>query len=567
MLKNLRFPKNKKFLLVLCILFIGLVLRLWNFQNLFYFAIDEEKGAYIIKGITTLSHFPALGHPSSVGFRLGPLLYYLIAPIYKIFGPNPLNWGFLSILTSLLSMTLIYKIGTKIDKLTGIFALFLYSLSYLNVLYDRRGWPVSFHSLIALAILYSLLKIKSGNQKYIFILTFTLIAATQFEIATLLFLPLVIVAWFLFRLKVMTPRPESRGLYKVESETPYRKPQEAIHPLHEMAGLSGTGVKRKLIIFSILLFLLSQSGFIISDLRHNFLNTKYLINYFNPAAKERIAKNVPLTGERSVYLAHNLIPSTFARTLFAFSPNNTAIQYANCSQYLKYKQSQIPIILKLSVVGVFLTFFYFMKRMWKEQNDKAFIFKIIFLYLTIIFFGISIYTYFFHGEMAEYYLLSTFAYFFIILGFWLSKLYKSKIGRLVVILLLLVFTIDNSQKLFLSQNPYGFKNKEKAINYSLSIVGNKSFVLDSFQTCWYSGGYRYLYTLADKEPLTSYMDQYLSEYYTPDKTANPEYLVVILTPELVGSNPSGYEIYKDSINSTADHKEKFGAIEVYIKKL
>ena len=526
MLNNLKLLKNRKFLLVLGIIFIGLFLRYWNFQNLFYFAIDEEKGAYIIKGITTFSHFPALGHPSSVGFRLGPLLYYLIAPIYKTFGPNPVNWGLLSVLTSLLSMILIYKIGTKIDKFTGIFALFLYSLSYLNVIYDRRGWPVSFHSLIALSILYSLLKIKNGREKYIFILTFALIAATHFEIATLLFLPLIIIAWFIFKLKV----------------------------------------KRKLIIFSILLFLLSQSGFIISDLRHNFLNTKYLINYFDPYAKVRIAKNVPLTGVRNVYLAHNLIPSTFVRSLFTFSKSNVAIQYANCPQYLEFKQSQIPIILKQGIAFTFLVFFYFVFKNWKEKTDKLAILKIIFIYLIIIFSGITVYTYLFHGEMAEYYLLSAFAYFFLMLSYLLSKLFKSRI-KIIVILFLTIFMLDNTQKLFLSSNPYGMDNKQAAVDYSLAIVGSQPFVLDSFQTCWYSGGYRYLYTLKGYEPLVSYMDQYLSEYYTPDKITEPIYQVVILTPELIGSNPLGFEEYRKKIDSIADYKEKFGAIEMYVRKI
>ncbi len=526
MLKSLKFFKNKIFFVVLIIILTGIFLRLWNFNNLFYFAIDEEKAGFIIKDIATLSHFPALGHPSSVGFRLGPLLYYLIAPIYKLFGPNPVNWGLFSVFTSLVSMILIYKIGIKINRFTGIFALLLYSISYLNVLYDRRGWPVSFHSLIALTILYSLLKIKNGRQMYVFVLTFALIAATHFEIASLLFLPLAIIAWFLFKLKV----------------------------------------KRKLIIFSILLFLLSQSGFIISDLRHNFLNTKYLINYFSPSAKERIASNVPLTGIRNVYLAHNLIPATFARTLFSYSEPNAAIQYANCPQYLKFKQSQTPIILKLLAIFIFLTFFYYALKQWKKQNDEGLVLKTISLYLIIIFSGISIYTYLFHGEMAEYYLLSSFAYFFILLAFILSKLFKSKIG-ILVILFIAIFSADNIGKIFKSVNPYGLNNKLAAVNYSLSIVGSHPFVLDSFQTCWYSGGYRYLYTLKGYGPLVSYMDQYLSEYYSPDKITKPIYQIVILTPELIGSNPLGFEEYREKIDSIADYKEKFGAIEVFVKKI
>jgi 3-isopropylmalate/(R)-2-methylmalate dehydratase small subunit len=42
---------------------------------------------------------------------------------------------------------------------------------------------------------------------------------------------------------VKTPRPKGRGFLKVESDTPYRKPQIAIHPRTNSPGLSGTGVK------------------------------------------------------------------------------------------------------------------------------------------------------------------------------------------------------------------------------------------------------------------------------------------------------------------------------------
>lgn len=526
MLNKLKFIKNRKFLLISSIIISGLILRLWNFHNLYYFAIDEEKASFIINGIISGLHFPALGYPSSVGFRLGPLLFYLIAPIYKIFGSNPVNWGLFSVFISVISMILIYKIGAKINKTTGILSLFFYSISYLNILYDRRGWPVSFHSFIALSILYSLLKIKNGDQKYVFILTFFLIAATHFEVATLLFLPLVITIWLLFKLKV----------------------------------------KRILIIISVILMVISQSGFIIFDLRHNFLNIKYLINYFNPNAKERVAKNLPLTGIKDVYLAHNLIPSTFARTLFAFSDPNTAIQYANCPQYLAYKQSKIPLILKLSIICIFLIFLYYTFQKNQRGRDESAILKIISVYFILLFTGIAIYTYLFHGEMAEFYLITGFAYFFIILGFIFSIILKSKINILAVIFLFIFATL-NIQALFKSYNPYGLSHKKDAVKYALSVIGNEPFVLDSFQTCWYSGGYRYLFSYEKHESLTSYMDQYLEEYYIPNRNLLPEYRITILTPELVGNNPSGYDRFKDNINLIADFKEKFGSIEVYINKI
>ena len=154
--------KSKLSILILALIIsCSLFLRLYKFNDLFYYAIDEEKAAYIVKGIIDFTHFPSVGHPSSIGFRLGPLLFYLISPIYKLLGPHPVNLGYLSIIASIFSMILIYKIGSRVNKYTGWFSLILYAFSYLTIVYDRRGWQVSFHSFIALLILFSLIKIKN----------------------------------------------------------------------------------------------------------------------------------------------------------------------------------------------------------------------------------------------------------------------------------------------------------------------------------------------------------------------------------------------------------------------
>ena len=514
-----------KQLIILIIILIGLLLRVWNFHNLFYFAIDEEKAAYIINGITSGTHFPTVGHPSSIGFRLGPLQYYLLAPFYKLISPSPVTWGYLSVAVSFVSMILIYKLGSKIGRNVGIFSLFFYNFSFLNIIYDRRGWQLSFHSLLALSILYSILKIKKGHSKYAYILTLALIGATHFEVATILFVPFVFFAIILFKLKF----------------------------------------KLKIAAICILLFIISHLGLLIFDLRHQFINSKYLLNYFSSSAYERIAPNVPLAGIREVYLAHNLIPSTLGRTLFP-GPANLAIQYANCPQYLSHKQQIIPPIIKLAVFLLLIYFLYTTIINWGEKDDVTNIRKAILLYLFLLFSGTAIYTYFFNGEMAEYYLLSSFAYFFIVIGILCQRILNTRFKWLMICLALL-FMITNSQKVFTSNNPYGLNEKIRAINYSLSVVKDKPFILDSFQTCWYSGGYRYLYTLAGHEPAASHMDQYLNEYYTPNKSDKPQYQVVILTPELTGDNPTGYEQYRSRVKKEADNEAKFGAIEVLVKKL
>src|SRR3989344_5455308 len=108
------FLNRKSVFIITLIIVLGLFLRLWHFRELFYYAIDEEKAAYITSAIADLKHFPSAGYPSSIGFRQGPLYFYL------------------------------------------------------NVIYERRGWQLSFDSLLILAACYSLLKLINGKRKYIF---------------------------------------------------------------------------------------------------------------------------------------------------------------------------------------------------------------------------------------------------------------------------------------------------------------------------------------------------------------------------------------------------------------
>src|SRR3989338_10689291 len=162
--------------------------------------------------------------------------------------------------------------------------------------------------------------------------------------------------------------------------------------------------------------------------------------------------------------------------------------------------------------------------------------------------------------MAEYYLLPVFVFFFISLSQTLMRLPK-----FLLWLLLIFFAYINIQPLMTAENPYGLIAKKEAVKTALAAIGTSSFSLESFQTCWYSGGYRYLLTKAGHEPSRSYMEQYLSEYYTADPKKAVDRELIILTPELVGENPKGYDAFRREIISTSEYLGTFGAIEVYLR--
>lgn len=515
----MRFRPKLLFIITL-IIALGLFLRLWRFEELFYYAIDEEKAAYITSSLANLKHFPAAGHPSSIGFRLGPIFYYLTAPIYRFFSPHPLSIGYLSVAVSLFSILLLYKIASKISPKTGLIASFLYSVSFLNVIYERRGWQLSFESVIILVFIYSLLRLIKGSANYLVPFALSLILMTQLEVGLFTFIPFSFLVFMNYRIK-----PD-----------------------------------RKLLLISLFLFIIANSGLLIFDLRHNFLNSRYLLNYFRRGNYVRIAENKPLTDDRSVYLAHQLIPATLARTLYPSGGNNLTIQYANCPQYLSFKRRSMPDIFVYGI-GLFLIIFLFWSlRKYKANGTGDRLLFLSGLFMLVHFTAIGIYTYIFQGEMAEYYLLPVFVFFFISLSQTLMR-----IPKYLLWLSLIFFAYINIQPLMTAENPYGLKAKKEAVKTALAAINTSVFSLESFQTCWYSGGYRYLFTRAGREPVRSYMDQYLSEYYRADPNKQTDRELIILTPELVGENPAGYETYRRQVISTSEHLGTFGAIEVYLR--
>src|SRR3990167_3637494 len=515
----MRFRPKLLFIITL-IIALGLFLRLWRFEELFYYAIDEEKAAYITSSLANLKHFPAAGHPSSIGFRLGPLFYYLTTPIYRFFSPEPLSIGYLSVAASIFSILLLYKIASKINPKTGLIASFLYSVSFLNVIYERRGWQLSFESAIILVLIYSLLRLIKGSLNYIVPFTLSLILMTQLEVGLFTFIPFSFLVFVIYRIK-----PD-----------------------------------KKLLLISLFLFIIANSGLLIFDLRHNFLNSRYLLNYFRRGNHVRIAENKPLTDDRSIYLAHRLIPATLARTLYPSGGNNLTIQYANCPQYLGLKHQTLPDYFIFSTSLFLIYFLYRSLRLIKATDDGLRLLFLSGLFMLVHFTAISFYTYLFQGEMAEYYLLPVFVFFFISLSQTLIKLPKYLLW-----LLLIFFAYINIQPLMTAENPYGLKAKKEVVKTALAAIDTSIFNMESFQTCWYSGGYRYLFTRAGREPVRSYMDQYLSEYYTPDPNKETDRELIILTPELVGENPAGYEAYRRQVISTSEHLGTFGAMEVYLR--
>jgi hypothetical protein len=116
---------------LLAILFLALVLRLYNFSDRLWFGPDQGRDALIgLESIAT-RHIPLLGPPSSAwGFNFGPLYYHLISLFHMVLPGALAPWiGFL--ILSILAVGLFYHLGQLLGG--RVLAILLGLLTAINI--------------------------------------------------------------------------------------------------------------------------------------------------------------------------------------------------------------------------------------------------------------------------------------------------------------------------------------------------------------------------------------------------------------------------------------------------
>ena len=98
------------FWIVVLILIVGIFLRTYNFHNWLRFNADQGRDSEVISRVVEEnSAWPLLG-PKAGGteFKLGPAFYYFEIVSAKIFGDYPDKMAYPDLLTSVLSIGLLF---------------------------------------------------------------------------------------------------------------------------------------------------------------------------------------------------------------------------------------------------------------------------------------------------------------------------------------------------------------------------------------------------------------------------------------------------------------------------
>jgi 4-amino-4-deoxy-L-arabinose transferase-like glycosyltransferase len=511
---------------LLLILLVAVFFRFYNLTNWLFFGMDQEYEALIIKNILSGKHFPLIGvNVGDTGLYLGPLFIYLAAIPYALFSGNPIGGAITASLMGVITSYFVYLVGKKMfNQKVGLFAALFYSGSFLISFYERKFWnptPIPFFSLLIGFMLYKLAKRK---VKYLPWLALAFGLAIQCHLSILMFLPLIsYILWVRRRL-----------------------------------------ITRKIFAISIIIFLVLQTPVVIFEFRHNFVNSKALVNLVLNRKQENASFS-------TLYERNSLFLSTLGRFFWTPLAPDLFLESGQCKELSMYRKNAYPegVVLSLLGLGIFC-WWYLNKRSrsyhpLRLSDDNFLSAKIIIAFFLLTLFFVE----FYNRQIFEYYFLFLFPWLVIALGWSAEFIWKKEHGKLIIVPVILLFLSLNIFTLFTAKTSYSYTDKLDMLKFVRQEVGKKEYSLEAVGECSRYGGYRYLVGYFVGQPVSSYMDSYFKWLYPEVKNNRQPNQVVLLSmidsrdkPETI----TKWEEAKFQFLTSFDIEKvkRFGRIQVYI---
>lgn len=239
-------------ILVTLIIIVALALRLYKIDEYLTFLGDEGRDVRIVRDLLK-GNLVFIGPQTSIGnMYLGPLYYYLMAPALFFSKLSPVGPAVMVALLSVLTIFLTWKIARDwFGNLPAFYALILFSLSPVSIIYSHSSWnpnPMPFFAL--LTVYFTYLAFFKNKFKFLIPAAACLAGALQMHYLGLLLVPIIIFWYLVLRLVL--------------------KGQKRI-----LSGLNSSSFK------AIFIFLLIMSPLLLFDLRHNFANSRAIGQFFS----------------------------------------------------------------------------------------------------------------------------------------------------------------------------------------------------------------------------------------------------------------------------------------------
>ncbi len=512
--------KNKReVIFVILLIALSAYLRFHSLGNTLYWMFDEERDAFVVKRILVDHHFTLIGGAVPGAFYLAPGYFYISAIPYFFSHGNPMGPAVVAASLGTLSTLLLFLVTKKLfNRQTAVFASLIYTVSYLTISYNKTWWPLTFGMTISILTYYCLYQaIQKRQPKWAIPLSLISIVGAQSDPSNFSLIILTIIFWLIYKISI----------------------------------------KNKYVFTGIFLFVASHIPLVIFDLRHDFFNTKLVLKLFTFKSGGRAVTLEDIKNSLNAW------PQIFSRFIFVSFKPDFSLQIVPQTYYLDEKMRQIPQLLYYFSLFIFGWLTFSFTRVIKSKDNLGF--KIVGTHLSICFLGITLYGIVYPGYSHDWFFQVLFPAFSIILGLFLSKLYKFKSLKFVVLGLLAIYLFISLSAFTHSKNTYNFGDKANAAKWAIINLKGEPFSLDSIGKSFRYGGYRYLFYLYGHEPVKSYMDPVFIDWMYPASSiskSHPDKVVVIASPDFY-YDPQ-YALVLARYRQKALKSKQFGRIEVLI---
>ena len=469
---------SKQFPLVLFfILFLAFIFRFYNLRELFLFGMDAEYEAFLVRNIVNGVHFPAIGvNAADLGIYLGPIFIYLSVIPYILFFGSPMGFAVFASAIGVFTTYVMFRIvKTMFGGKAGYFASFFYAVSFLASFYDRNFWNPTLVPLLSLLICYFIYRINLKQYRYLYFLAVAFGLSFHTHLSLLIYTPLII--WIILK--------------------------------------HWQFIGKKILIYSLLLFLSLQLPQIIFEFRHNFTNSRAVITLLTGSQDQNTLKS-SVSERGKVFLNY------LGRFLWVPPSPDIFVEKGLCKELNSFKKNAYPEMIGL----IFLCFIYFTFLHQKSKNENnnpasRLVISIFILSLIAVLF--------YNRNFQEYYLQYLTPFLAVILGVVASQLWEKRKIQPYIFMFFIIYFVINMLTLLTANNSYSYLKKKKTIKFTREILKDAPYNLEAFGDCTRFAGWRYLFEYYHHRPNSSYMDSYFGWLYQDKNETSPAEKIVLLS--------------------------------------
>lgn len=201
----------RKYWLLLAVFVAAAFLRLYNFAGVTAFSGDQGNALLVVQKTVLSGHWPLVGPFLSIPKVFIPPTNYYLLGLFLWLGKDPVSVAFFYFLANMVSLFLIYKIGSRlIDYPTGVTAALFFAISGVMVSHGRSIWEPHLVQVFLLASLFFLL-ISFQEGKFANLV----LASIFYALATSVYpTPLLLLPYFLGQISLWYQQKQAQSWLK-----------------------------------------------------------------------------------------------------------------------------------------------------------------------------------------------------------------------------------------------------------------------------------------------------------------------------------------------------------------